>query len=75
MNWLTIVVTIFDIAWLIAALALLWRIYITSEERLKHVKVLEKTLLEVSSKDAESARKAVDAVYALIDVLQKDPKK
>lgn len=75
MNWLTILTTIFYIVWLIAVLVLLWRIWISSEQRLKHVNVLEQALLDVSTKNADSARRAVDDVHVLVEMLQKEPQK
>lgn len=72
---LSIITTIFYIAWLLAVLVLLWRIWISSEQRLKHVNVLEKTLIDVSTKNADSARRAVDDVHVLVEMLQKEPQK
>jgi hypothetical protein len=74
-NWLAIVNEGFDIAWLIAVLALLWVIWRSSEHRLKHVRAMEKVLIDVAMKDAENARQAVEAVRTLAAIVQNEQAK
>lgn len=67
--------TIFNIAWLTSLLVLLFLIWRSSEKRLKHIQKMEITMFDVSKQDAESARKAVDACYLLIETMkQKEAK-
>ncbi len=66
MNW----ITIFDLCWLTAVLVLLFLIWRSSERRLKHVQTMEKTLVDVSNKNAESAQKAVLATQQALDLLR-----
>lgn len=75
MNWLVIINQIFDILWLIAVLALLWAIWRSSQKRLEHVQVMEKMLVEVAMKDAESARQAVESTRTLAAVVQNEQAK
>lgn len=63
-NWLTIATTVFDVAWLIAALTLLWLIWRTTSRHIHH---MERVLMDVALTDAESTRKAVDALTSLVD--------
>lgn len=71
MNW-TIITTIFDIAWLLALLLLLYLIWRSSEARLKHIQSMELTLFDIAKKDAENAHQAVEACKILISMMQKD---
>jgi hypothetical protein len=61
-----IIVTLFNIAWLLALLILLFLIWRSSEKRLKHIQNMEITLFDIAKKDAETAREAVEACKALI---------
>jgi hypothetical protein len=65
-----IIQTIFDSFWLIAVLVLLFLIWRSSERRLKHAETLEVTLVDVARHDAETARKAVEAVQEVIALLK-----
>ncbi|HET8911202.1 MAG TPA: hypothetical protein VFN23_07055 [Ktedonobacteraceae bacterium] len=71
MNWLSVVTTLFDLLWLLAVLILLYLIWRSSEARLKHVTEMEKTLIEVSRKNADTTMLAVQQVQILVDVLKK----
>lgn len=75
MNWLVIINQIFDILWLVAVLALLWAIWRSSQKRLEHVQVMEKMLVEVAMKDAESARVAVESTRELAAIIQNEQAK
>jgi Na+-transporting methylmalonyl-CoA/oxaloacetate decarboxylase gamma subunit len=70
MNWLAIFNELFDILFLLALIALLWAIWRSSERRLKHTESMERTLVEVATKDAESARQAVETVRILAAIIQ-----
>jgi hypothetical protein len=72
MAWLTIINEVFDILWLITIVALLWAIWRSSEHRLHLVKAMEGTLIDVATKDAESARQSVETTRILADVLQNE---
>ena len=75
MNWLTAFNEIFFILIFLAIIALLWAVWISSQRRLHHVEVMEKTLVDVSRQDAESARMAVEAVRTLAAVVQNEQAK
>lgn len=66
MNW----IQIFDIVWLISLLVLLFLIWRSSEKRLHHVLVMEKTLVDVSVKNAESARQSVQTTQEAVAMLK-----
>jgi hypothetical protein len=67
---LMLFITIFDVLWLCAVLALLILIWRSSERRLKQGAVMEAALVDVAQKDAESARLAVTALQELVHVLK-----
>jgi len=75
MNWLTAFNEAFFVLVFLAMIALLWAIWVSSQRRLHHVEVMEKTLVEVSKQDAESARITADAVRALAAVVQNEQAK
>lgn len=75
MNGLTVFNEIFFVLIFLTMVALLFAIWISSQRRLHHVQVMEKTLVEVSAKDAESARMAVEAVRTLAAVVQNEQAK
>lgn len=68
-NLFTIAVTIFDVIWLSAVFVLLWLIWRTSTT---HARNLEKTLIDVSRTDAESARRASEAAQMAVEMIKKD---
>lgn len=70
MNALAIFNELFDILFLLALLALLWAIWRSSERRTKHTESMERTLVDVATKDAESARQAVETVRVLAAIIQ-----
>lgn len=54
MNWITIITTIFDIAWLLAVLVLLWFIW---RDSAKHTRKVEEVILRLAldkAKEKES---------------------
>lgn len=63
-------IQIFDVIWLTTVLVLLFLIWRSSEQRLKHVQQMETTLVDVSIKNAESARKAVETTQEALDALK-----
>jgi hypothetical protein len=76
---LQIVTVIFNIAWLLALLVLLYLIWRSSEARLKHIQRMEVTMFDIAKQDAETARKAVETTQALVEsvkalITQKDAK-
>lgn len=72
---LQIITTIFNIAWLLALLVLLFLIWRSSERRLRHIQSMELTLFDIAKKDAETAREAVKTTQAAFELLkQKDAK-
>jgi hypothetical protein len=75
MNWLTIITTIISYLWLFAVLFFLWLIWRSSEHRLQHVQAMEKTLVDVATKDAESARQAVETTRILAAIVQNEQAK
>jgi hypothetical protein len=66
---------LFSLAWLVVMLVLLWAIWRSSQARLHHVQVMEKTLVDVAMKDAESARQAVEATRTLAAIVQNEQAK
>lgn len=70
MNW----IQLFDILWLTSLLVLLLLIWRSSERRGKQDKednkTLINTLIEIGQKDAESARRAVQAAQDAIALLK-----
>lgn len=70
MNW----IQLFDILWLTSLLVLLFLIWRSSERRGKqdkeNNKTLINTLIEIGQKDAESARRAVQAAQDAIALLK-----
>jgi hypothetical protein len=71
-NALAIFNEIFDILFLLALIALLWAIWRSSERRLKHTESMERTLVDVATKDAESARQAVETTRILAAIVQNE---
>jgi preprotein translocase subunit SecG len=69
---LQIVTVIFNIAWLLALLVLLYLIWRSSEARLKHIQRMEITMFDIAKQDAETARKAVENNSALVEIMRKD---
>lgn len=67
MTQMQIIQFIFYALWLLGLLTLLFMIWRSSEARLKHIQSMEATMFDVATKDAESTRKAVDAVLSLVD--------
>lgn len=59
-----LIITLFDIIWLSAVLALLWLIWRTN---IRHTRRLEQTLIDATMKAASAAQKSADAVYALVE--------
>lgn len=75
MNWIQAFNEIFFILVFLALIALLWAIWRSSQQRLKHVQVMERTLVDVATKDAESARQAVEAARTLAAIVQNEQAK
>lgn len=67
-------IQIFDIVWLLSLLVLLFLIWRSSEEKRKQDKArdekLIRALIEVSQKDAESARQAAVSLQELVAILK-----
>jgi hypothetical protein len=66
MNW----IQVFDVAWLTSILVLLLLIWRCSESRNKHVTAMEQSLVDVSTKNAESVRQAVQTTQEVIELLK-----
>lgn len=60
----------FGYFWLFVVLILLFLIYRSSQNRLKHVEKMETTLIDVSTKNAESVRMAVTTTQEAITLLK-----
>lgn len=67
MSQAQIIQFVFYALWLVGLLILLFLIWRSSEARLKHIQNMEATMFDVATKDAESSRKAVDAILTLVD--------
>jgi hypothetical protein len=66
MSW----IQVFDIVWLTSLLILLLLIWRSSERRNKHVTAMEQTLVDVSTKNAESVRQAVQTTQEVLQLLK-----
>ena len=75
MDGLVVFNEIFFVFIFLAVVALLWAIWISSQRRLHHVEVMEKTLVDVSKQDAESARITAEAVRTLAAIVQNEQAK
>jgi hypothetical protein len=71
-NWLAVFNEVFFILVFLAFLALLYAIWQSSERRTKHVESMERTLVDVATKDAESARQAVETTRILAAIIQNE---
>lgn len=70
MDALAIFNEIFLVLVLLGVIALLWAIWQSSERRTTHIEAMERTLVEVATKDAESARQAVETTRILAAIVQ-----
>jgi len=75
MNALAVFNEIFLVVVFLSVVVLLWAIWQSSEQRTKHVEAMERTLVEVATKDAESAQQAVEAVRILAAIVQNEQAK
>jgi len=61
------ILTIFYVVWLIAVLILLWLIWHSSENRLKHIEKMEQVQFDAAMVTAKAAQKAADTAYILAE--------
>lgn len=67
-------IQIFDLLWLTSLLALLFLIWRSSEKRSQHTQALEATLVDTSTKNAESVRQMGLAMQETIAMLKEERK-
>lgn len=63
-------IQIFDVLWLCSLLVLLFLIWRSSEKRSQHALMLETTLVDVATKNAESVRQAIASTQEVIGLLK-----